>query len=146
MQVLITSVAHVPDLRYHLFSLSTLVKDDRTFEGRPTRVLYVVRLTSERSIMFPLSGTLYSLHRYRIDRSSKQKAGDVLPPRQLPNKPAMNTNDFPCATGYSHAIPLRKTPKQQGVVLPEELLECEGGLHGEGSLQKHQAIHEHKRR
>ena len=72
VQVLLTNVAHVPDLRYHLFSLPTLVKNGHTFEGRPTGV--VVRLKSERSIVFPLSGTLYSLHGYLVDCSSKENA------------------------------------------------------------------------
>ena len=51
VQVLMTNVAHVPDLRYHLFSLPTLVKNGHTFEGRPSGI--VVRLKSERSIVFP---------------------------------------------------------------------------------------------
>ena len=60
MQVWLTNVAHVPDLRYHLFSLPTVVKNGHTFEGRPTGV--VVRLKSEEKIVFPLSGALYSLN------------------------------------------------------------------------------------
>ncbi|CAN0500014.1 unnamed protein product [Scytosiphon promiscuus] len=37
VQVPITSVAHVPDLRYHLFSLPTLVKNGHTFKkGAPS--------------------------------------------------------------------------------------------------------------
>ena len=60
VQVLLTNVAHVPDLRYHLFSLPTVVKNGHTFEGRPTGV--VVRLKSEEKIVFPLSGALYSLN------------------------------------------------------------------------------------
>ena len=59
MQVLITNVAHVPDLCYHLFPLPNLVQNSHTPEGRPTGV--VVRLKSERSTVFPLNGTLYSL-------------------------------------------------------------------------------------
>ena len=33
VQVLLTNVAHVPKLRYHLFFLPTLVKNGHTFEG-----------------------------------------------------------------------------------------------------------------
>ena len=32
----LANVAHVPDLRYHLVSLPTLVKNGHTFEGHPT--------------------------------------------------------------------------------------------------------------
>ena len=44
VQVLLTNVAYVPDLRYHLFSLPTLDKNGHTFEGRPLGI--VVRLKS----------------------------------------------------------------------------------------------------
>ena len=54
MDVVLTNVAHVPDLRYHLFSLPTFIKNGHVFEGRPTGV--IVRLKSERSIVFLLSG------------------------------------------------------------------------------------------
>ena len=57
--MLLTNVAHVPDLHYHLFALPALVKNGHTFEGRPTGI--VVELKSERSVVFPLTGTLYSL-------------------------------------------------------------------------------------
>ena len=56
VQVTLTNVAHVPDLRYHLFSLPTLVKHDHTFEGRPAGI--VVKRMSERSIIIPLTGKL----------------------------------------------------------------------------------------
>ena len=52
VQVLLTNVAHVPDLRYHLFSRPTLVKNGQTFEGQPTGI--VVKLKSKRSIVVPL--------------------------------------------------------------------------------------------
>ena len=55
VQVTLTNVGHVPDLRHHLFSLPTLVKHGHTFEGRSAGT--VVKLNSERSIVFPLTGT-----------------------------------------------------------------------------------------
>ena len=120
-QMLLTNVAHVPHLRYHIFSLSTLVKNGHTFEGRPTGV--VVKLKSERSIVFPLGGTLYSLYGYRVDGSNRENACAVLAPRQLPNKPAIDINDYQCAAGHSHGVLLRKTAEQQGIVLEGKMLE-----------------------
>jgi len=124
VQVLLTNVAHVPDLRYHLFSLPTLVKNGHTFEGRPSGI--VVRLKSERSIVFPLSGNLYSLYGYRIDSSSGENACAVLAPGQQPKKPVIDINDYHCSAGHSHEVLLRKTAEQQGIVLEGNLLECRG--------------------
>ena len=78
VQALLTNVAHVPDIRYHLFSLPTLVKNGHTFEGRRTGI--VVKLKSERLIVLPLSGTLYSLYVYRVDCNSRENACAVLAP------------------------------------------------------------------
>ena len=50
--VLITSAAHVPDLRYHVFSLPTLVENDHTFSKDAFRTGVVRRLKSERSPCF----------------------------------------------------------------------------------------------
>ena len=102
VQVLLTNVAHVPDLRYHLFSLPTLVKNGHTCEGRPTGI--VVKLKSERSIVFPLTGTLHSLYGYRVDCSTRENACAVLAPGQLPKKPAVDMNDYHCAAGHSHEV------------------------------------------
>ena len=123
VQVLLTNVAHVPDLRYHLFSLPTLVKNGHTFEGRPSGI--VVRLKSEKSIVFPLSGNLYSLYGYRIDERG-ENACAVLAPGQQPNKSAIDINDYHCAAGHSHEVLLRKTAEQQGIALEGNLLECRG--------------------
>ena len=124
MQALLTNVAHVPDIRYHLFSLPTLVKNGHTFEGRRTGI--VVKLKSERSIVFPLTGTLYSLYGYRVDCSTRENACAVLAPGQLLKKPAVDINDYHCAARHSHGVLLRKTAEQQGIVLEGKLLECRG--------------------
>ena len=50
------TVSCMPDLRYHLYSPLTLVKNGHTSEGRPTGV--VVRRKSEHSIILPLIGTV----------------------------------------------------------------------------------------
>ena len=71
VQVLLTNVAHVPDLRCIIFCLPTLVKNAHTLKGHRTGV--VVKLKSERSIVFPLTGNLYSLYGYRVDRSTRGK-------------------------------------------------------------------------
>ena len=124
VQVLLTNVAHVPDLRHHLSFLPTFVKNGRTFEGCPTGV--VVKLKSERSIVLALGGTLYSLHGYRIDCSSRENACAVLAPGQLPKEPAIDINDYHCAAGHSHAVLLRKTAEHHWIVLAGKLLECRG--------------------
>ena len=84
----------------------------------------MVKLKSERSIVFPLTGNLYSLYGYRVDCSTRGNACAVLAPRKLPNKPVVNINDYHCAAGHSHGPLLRKTAEQQGVVLEGKLLEC----------------------
>ena len=53
VRVILTNVAHEPDLRYHLFSLPTLAKNGHIFEGHPAGI--AVKLKSERSIVFPLT-------------------------------------------------------------------------------------------
>ena len=88
VRVLLTNVAYVPDLRYHLFPLPTLVENGHTFEGRPAGI--VVMLKSERSIVFPLTGKLYSLYGYHIDYSPMEDACSVLATGKLPNKPVGN--------------------------------------------------------
>ena len=121
VQVLLTIASHVPDLRYHLFSLPTLIKNDHTFEGRPPRI--VVKLESDHLIVFPLTGTLYSIYGYWVDCSTRENACAVLAPGQLPKKPAVDINDYHCAAGHSNKMLLRKTAEKQGIVLEGNLLE-----------------------
>ena len=116
------NVAHVPDLQYHIFSLPTLGKKGHTFEGRPAGI--VVKVKSERSIVFPLTGNLFSLYGYRVDCSTREDACAVLAAGKLSNKPVVNKNDYHCATGNSHEALRCKTAEQQGIVLEGKLLEC----------------------
>ena len=95
VRVTLTNVAHVPDFRHNLFSLPTVVKHGHTFEGRPAGI--VVKLKSERSIVFPLTGNMYSLYGYRVDCTTRGDACAVLAPGKLPNKPVVNMNDYHCA-------------------------------------------------
>ena len=44
----------------------------------------------------------------------------------MPNKPAIDINDYHCAAGHSHEVLLRKTAEQQGIVLEGKLLERRG--------------------
>ena len=108
VQVLITNVAHVPNLRYHLLFLPTFVKNGHTSERLPTRV--VIRLSPERSILFPSSGTLYSLYGYRGHRSCRENTCTVLAPGQLPHKLRLtsttSTARLENPTGYLCARPL----------------------------------------
>ena len=52
------------------FSFPTLVKHGHAFEGR--RAGFKVKLKSERSVVFPLTGSLYRLYGYRIDCSTRE--------------------------------------------------------------------------
>ena len=133
MQVFLTNVAHVPYLHYHLFSLPTLFKNGRTFEGRPTGV--VAKLWSERTIVLPLSRTLYSHYGYRVNCSSREDVCDVLAPGQLPKNPAIDINNYQCATGHSHEVLLCKTADQQEIVLEGKLLERRGAPWGRVSAK-----------
>lgn len=108
VQVLLTNAAHLPDLRYRLFSLPTFVNSGQVFEGRPARVAF--RLKSEYSILFSLSGTLFGhTYGYRVDSSSSETACAVLVPVQPPDNFATNINDFHCDAGHRHEVLLRKT-------------------------------------
>ena len=100
------------------------MKNVHTFEGRPTRI--AVKLKFERSIVFPLTGNLYSLYGYRVDCSTKENACVVPAPGKMSNKPVMNINDYHCAVGHFHEALLSKTAEQQGIVLEGKLLGCEG--------------------
>ena len=100
VRVLLTNVAHVPYVRFHICSLPTLVKNSHTFEGRPGRI--VVKLKSERSIAFPLAGNLYSLYGYRVDCSTQERCLCCTHPGKLPSKPVVNMNNYHCAAGHSH--------------------------------------------
>ena len=95
------------------------------FEWCPTGV--IARPKSERSIVFALSGTLFSLYGYRVDSTNiRGNACAALAPEQSPDKSAINSNDFHCAAGHSHEVLLRKNAEQQGIALEGELQECEG--------------------
>ena len=132
-RLMLTNVAHVPDLRYHLFSLPNLVKNDHTFEGRPAGV--VVNLKSERLVMFPLTGNLYSLYGYRVDCSTRQNPCGVFAPGKLSNNPVVNINDYHCAARHSHEALLRKPAEQEGIVSEGNLLECKGFSMAKGLRQ-----------
>ena len=99
------------------------MKDGHTFEGRPAGI---VKLKSERSIVFPLTGNLYSLYDYRVDCGTRGDACAVLALGKLTIKLVVNINDYHCAAGHSHEALLRKTAEQQGIVLEQKLLECRG--------------------
>ena len=84
VRVTLFNVAHVPDLRYHPFSLHTLVVEHgHTFEGRPAGM--VVKLKFERLIVFPLTGNLYSLYGQRVDCSTRGDTCAVHAPGKLQN-------------------------------------------------------------
>ena len=119
VRVTLTNVAHVPDLPYHLFSLPTLVNSGPSFEGRSAGI--VVKIKSERLIVFPLTGNLCSLFWLP---GTEEDACAVLAPGKLLNKPVVNMNDYHCAAGHSHESLLSKTAQQQGIVLEGKLLEC----------------------
>ena len=60
----------------------------------------------------------------------------------MPNKPAIDINDYHCAAGHSHEILLRKTAGKQRIVLERKLLACRGlsmakGLHNDIKQSTH---------
>ena len=55
---------------------------------------------SERSIVFPFCGTLFSLYGYMVGSSIGGKACAGLSPGQPPNQSAININNFHCAAGH----------------------------------------------
>ena len=110
VQVTLTNVAHVPDLRYHLFFLPTFVKHGHTFEGRPAGI--VVKLKSERSIVFSMTGNLYySLYGYRVDCSTRRDTCAVLALGKLPNKPVVNIKRLPLR---GRTLPRGTAPQDRG--------------------------------
>ena len=123
IDLLLNVVAHVPDLRFRMHSLPTLPANGHIFGGRPTGG--VVRLASERSIMFPFSGTLFSLFGYRVDSGCRENVFVALPPGQPPSRSSSNIYDFHCAGEHSHDLLLRKTTEQLGNTLEGELQGCE---------------------
>ena len=100
------------------------MKNGHTFEGRPAGI--VVKLKSERSVVFTLTGKMYSLYCYRVVCSTREDACAVLAPGKLPNKPVVNVHDYHSAAGHSLKALLRKTAEQQRIALEENMLECKG--------------------
>ena len=86
----------------------------------------MVKLKSERSIVFPLAENLHSLYGYRVGCSTREDACAVLAPGKVLKKSVINTNDDHCAARHSHEVLPLKTAEQQGVVLEGKLLECKG--------------------
>ena len=81
---MLTNVAHVPDFRCHIFSLPALVNNSHTFEGPLAGI--VVKLKFARSIVFPLTGNLYSLYGYWVDCSTKEDSCAILTPENCPTR------------------------------------------------------------
>ena len=58
------------------FLLPTLVKNGPTFEGRPAGI--VVKLKSERLVLFPLTRNLCRLYDYWVDCRTREETFTVL--------------------------------------------------------------------
>ena len=105
--VTLTNFAHVSGLRYHLVSPPALVKHRHTFEERPAGI--VVELQAERSIVLPLTGSLYSLYGYWVDCSIRGDACAVLAQGKLPNKPVVNVRPL-----RGRTLPRGTAPQDRG--------------------------------
>ena len=60
----------------------------------------------------------------------------------MPNKSAIDTNDFHCAAGHSYKVLLLKMVEQQRIFLEGK----KRVLQGEGSPQQYQTAHAHTSR
>ena len=94
VDVMMTNVTHVPDFRYHLFSLLVLIKNVQAF----------ATMLLERSVVFALSGTLFRLYGYRVDSRRRVYACAVRAAGKPQNKFAISINDFHCAAGQPHEV------------------------------------------
>ena len=124
VQVLITNVAHVLDLRYHPLSPLTLVKKGHTFEGCPTGV--VLRLKSARSIVFPLSETLYSLYSDQVNRSGRENACAVLAPGNCPTSLRYIPTTSPARLGTPTRYYSARPRSSKGISSTESCVSAEG--------------------
>ena len=116
----LTNIAHVPDLRHHLFSRTTLVKNRHAFERRPPVI--VLKLESER----PLTWNLYRLFGYRVDCSTRGDACAVLAPAKRAYEPGVNINDNRCAAAHSHGALIRKMRNSKGSTSKENCWSAKG--------------------
>ena len=82
------------------------------FEGSPTGV--AVRLKSESSIMFLLSGTLFSLFGCRGRQQKWGKGLRCARPGATAQEVCDYINNFHCAAGHSREAVLRKTAESRG--------------------------------
>lgn len=121
---------YVPTLRYHMFSLTALIKKDQEFAGVRGRTS--VSLKSKRSLLFPLNRSLHQLYGYRPDNSVEPACAVIVPARKPAKLTAVNINIFYCAQGHTHEILLRKTAGKQGVTLTGKLYKCTGCSFAEG--------------
>ena len=138
VQVTLTNVAHV---RYHLFSLPTLAKNGHNFEGRPVGIR--AKLKSERSIVFPLAGNLYSLYGYRVDCSTR---GDACAVGKTAKQARCQHKRLPLR---GRTLPRGIAPQDRGAARDRPRGKAAGVqrvLHGEGSPPRYQAVHTHSNR
>ena len=140
VRVTLTNVAHVPDLRYHQFSLPTFVQHGHTFEGRPA--WNVVKIKSERSIVFPCTGNLYSLYGYRVDRSTR---GDACKHCARPNKTAKQARcQHKRLSLRGRTLPRGTAPQSRAAANGQSRGKAVGVQrvpHGKGSPSRYQSVH-----
>ena len=92
---------------YPIFALppvlaAKFIENRPGFDGRPTSV--VVTLTIERSVVFPLSGTLFGLYGYNVGSRSGEHTCAVLAQGELHKKSTINISDFHCLAGHAHEV------------------------------------------
>lgn len=108
LQVRLHTVAYVKTLRYHLFSLTALIKNVTGVRDAPG---------VEAVVIFPAEGKPVP-----TDSSIDHACVMIAPGRNLANPTAVDINVFHCAHGHTHGT----TAKKQGITLTRKLHECTG--------------------
>ena len=100
------------------------MKNGHTFERPPTGI--IVKLKSERSIVFPLTVNLYSRHGYWVACWTKGKACGALAPAKQPTIPVVDMTNHNCETGSPPRYYSAKTWSSKGSSSSESFWSAEG--------------------
>ena len=124
--VTLMNVAHIPGPYHHLLLLRRIAEAGNKYICTREGIRIVFAKSGDEQFA-PSYGQLNGLFGYRTDRSSEEKAHAViaLGARPTPST-AADINDFHCSHGHMHEDLLRKTAKQIGEKLQEQLAPCQG--------------------
>ena len=136
------NAAHVPDLSHHLMSLRRIADAGNKYIGTRKGIRIVFAKSSEE-LFAPSYGQSNGLFGYRTDRSNEEKVHTVIAPcARSTQSTAADINDVHYSYGHLHEDLLRKTVRQIGVKLQEQLAPSRV-LGGERDQAARQAVHQH---